>query len=155
MDIAYNLQSAVDSKHKLLVTMEVVNDITDQSQLSPMTLQINKMLEKSDGRVILADTGYYNAKQKKDCIDNGNILYLKAQKAKSADGNSMYSKDNFQYQKETDTYLCPQGNELPYVENTSKNGLKYKRYIGGEIYLSCPVFGTCTKAKSGRNIQRW
>src|SRR5699024_12587719 len=47
------------------------------------------------------------------------------------------------------------GRELPYVERSSKNGLKYKRYIGGEICFSCPVYGLCTKAKSGRNIQRW
>lgn len=32
--------------------------------------------------------------------------------------------------------------------------LKYKRYIGGEVCLSCPVYGLCTKSKNGRNIQR-
>lgn len=155
IDVAYNMQSAVDNKHKLIVTLDVVNDINDQSQLYPMTSQINKILSKSKDRVFLADTGYYNAKEIKDCLDDENTLYLKPQKAKSVSGDSTYSKDNFRYQKETDTYFCPQGQELHYAENTSKNGLKYKRYIGGEVCLSCPVYGLCTKAKSGRNIQRW
>lgn len=35
------------------------------------------------------------------------------------------------------------------MENTSKNGLKYKRYIGGDVCLACPVYGLCTKAKGG------
>ncbi|WP_051681451.1 transposase [Virgibacillus alimentarius] len=145
----------VDSKHKIIVTLDVVNDVNDQSQLSPMTSQVNEILSKNKNRAIVADTGYYNAKEIKDCLDDGNTLYLKPQKVKSVSGNSAYSKDNFCYQKETDTYLCPQGRELPYMEKSSKNGLKYKRYIGGEICLSCPVYGLCTKAKSERNIQRW
>lgn len=33
--------------------------------------------------------------------------------------------------------------------------MKYKRYKGGDICLSCPVYNLCTKAKTGRNIQRW
>lgn len=155
IEIAYNMQSAVDDKHKLIIALDVVNDTTDQSQLFPMTTLINSVLSKNIDRIILADTGYYNAEQIKNCMDDGNSLYLKPQRAKSANGNSAYSKDQFQYQKETDTYLCPQGNELPFMENTSKNGLKYKKYIGGEICLSCPAYGICTKAKKGRSIQRW
>ena len=155
IDVAYNMQSAVDSKHKLLITLDVVNDINDQSQLTPMVSQTNEILSKHHKRVFIADTGYYNGVEIKRCIDNKNILYLKPQKKKSVSGDNDYSKDNFIYQKETDTYLCPQGQEIPYKENSSKNGLKYKRYIGGDVCLSCPVYGVCTKAKRGRNIQRW
>jgi len=155
IDVAYNMQSAVDSKHKLIVTLDVVNDVNDQSQLSPMTFRVNEILSKHKDRVIVADTGYYNAKEIKNCLDDGNTLYLKPQKIKSVSGDPAYSKENFQYQKETDTYLCPEGKEIPYTENTSKNGLKYKKYIGGKICLSCPVYGLCTKAKKGRSIQRW
>lgn len=113
IDIAYNMQSAVDSKHRFIVALNVVNDITDQSQLFPMTTLINNILSLSTERIILADTGYYNAEQIKKCIDNDNSLYLKPQRAKSANGNPEYSKNQFQYQKETDTYLCPKGKELP------------------------------------------
>src|SRR5699024_876239 len=88
-------------------------------------------------------------------LEDENNLYLKPQKSKSVSNNATYSKDNFHYQKETDTYLCPEGQELPYMENTSKNGLKYKKYIGGEVCLSCPLYQICTKAKRGRSIQRW
>ncbi|WP_462420596.1 IS1182 family transposase [Salinicoccus sp. Marseille-QA3877] len=155
IDVAYNMQSSVDNKHKLIITLDVVNDVNDQSQLTPMVSETNEILSKNKKRVILADTGYYNAKEIKDCLVEGNTLYLKPQKKKSVSGDSDYSKDKFQYQKETDTYLCPQGQTLPFEENTSKNGLKYKKYIGGDVCLSCPVYGVCTKAKRGRNIQRW
>lgn len=155
IDVAYNMQSSVDSKHKFIITLDVVNKTNDQSQLSPMIFQTNDLLLKRKDRIFVADTGYYNGDEIKKCLDNKNTLYLKLQKKKSVTGGPIYSKDNFIYDKETDTYLCPQGQCIPYRENFSKNGMKYKRYIGGEICLSCPVYGLCTKAKRGRNIQRW
>lgn len=155
IDVAYNMQSSVDNKNKLIVTLNVVNDINDQSQLFSMVSETNKILSRNEDRVILADTGYYNAKEIKNCLDDGNNLYLKPQKSKKISNDATYSKDNFHYQKETDTYLCPEGQELPYMENTSKNGLKYKKYIGGKVCLSCPLYQICTKAKRGRSIQRW
>jgi hypothetical protein len=69
IDVAYNMQSVVDGKHKLIVTLDVVNDENDQSQLSPMTFQINEILSKHKGRVFVADTGYNNAKEIKNCLD--------------------------------------------------------------------------------------
>lgn len=34
--VGYNVQLAVDEKHKLIVTHEVTNAVTDQEQLAPM-----------------------------------------------------------------------------------------------------------------------
>ena len=82
IDVAYNMQSAVDSKHKLLIILDVVNDINDQSQLTPMVSQTNEILSKHHKRVFIADAGYYNGVEIKKCIDNKNTLYLKPQKKK-------------------------------------------------------------------------
>ncbi|WP_217697394.1 hypothetical protein [Virgibacillus dokdonensis] len=30
IDVAYNMQSSVDNKHKLIVTLDVVNDVNDR-----------------------------------------------------------------------------------------------------------------------------
>src|SRR5690625_204394 len=51
IDVAYNMQSAVDSKHKLIVTLDVVNDVNDQSQLSPMTFRVNENLHKHKDKI--------------------------------------------------------------------------------------------------------
>ena len=80
IDVAYNMQSSVDNKNKLIVTLNVVNDVNDQSQLFHMVSETNNILLRNEDRVILADTGYYNAKEIKDCLDDGNNLYLKPQK---------------------------------------------------------------------------
>lgn len=107
IDVAYNMQSSIDNKHKLIVTLDVVNDANVQSQLTHMVSETNVILSKNKNRVIVADTGYYSGKEIKDCLDDGNTLYPKPYK-KSVSGSSTYSKGNFQYQKETDTCLCSQ-----------------------------------------------
>lgn len=50
IDVAYNRQSAVDSKNKLLLTVDVANDSNDQSQLTSMVAQTNNLLSKSINR---------------------------------------------------------------------------------------------------------
>ena len=51
-------------------------------------------------------------------------------------------------------YICPEGKDLPFFENTSKNGLKYRKFKCTECQ-NCLKKQLCTTAGSGRNIQRW
>lgn len=39
--VAYNVQTAVDSKHHLIVAQDVTNDVTDRDQLSRMAVEAN------------------------------------------------------------------------------------------------------------------
>ncbi|MDO9333490.1 MAG: transposase [Dehalococcoidales bacterium] len=68
-----------------------------------------------------------------------------------------YFKDNFIFDSETDSYICPQGQRLPF------RGLRRSKLPGsGSFRLyrasrtacrSCPAFGICTKDKhTGRAL---
>jgi len=56
--VGYNVQTAVDAKHHLIVTHEVTNKGTDRSQLSSMGQQTQQALE-TEKITALADRGYY------------------------------------------------------------------------------------------------
>ena len=57
MDFAgYNVQIAVDDKHKLIVASEVVNDGNDTGQLHPMATAAKEELGVAT-LTVLADTG--------------------------------------------------------------------------------------------------
>ena len=58
------------------------------------------------------------------------------------------------YDKEDDKYICPAGNQLSFIENTSKNGMKYKPYKCFDCN-SCKYRKACTSSVSGRTVQRW
>ena len=44
IQISYNIQFAVDAKHKLIVDHEVTNSVTDLGQLSPLALRAKELL---------------------------------------------------------------------------------------------------------------
>ena len=58
-EVCFNMQAAVDSKHKLFVDYEVVNDVNDQGQLSNMVSKAKEVFTEEE-MTVLADTGYYN-----------------------------------------------------------------------------------------------
>src|SRR5438067_1020294 len=62
----YNVQIAVDDKHKLIVASEVVNDGNDTGQLHAMAAAAKLALGAETLRAV-ADVGYYNGETLKAC----------------------------------------------------------------------------------------
>ena len=110
-------------------------------------------IEKEEPTV-LADTGYYNGIEIKNCIDDKMKVYIKKARANNSTKNNEFRKEKFTYDKEQDIYIYPAGNSLSFFENTSKNGIKYRRYKSLDCDSS-KYQDDCTSAKKGRTIQRW
>lgn len=62
MEVCYNMQTVVDSKNKLIIGCDVVNDVNDQGQLGNMVNKSEEILGVKPEEV-LADTGYYKGKK--------------------------------------------------------------------------------------------
>ena len=68
---------------------------------------------------------------------------------------SPYHKDNFVYTIETDSYTCPEGQSLQFMEIRRLAAKKEVSVYGGlgKICRYCPAFGTCTKNRyRGREL---
>ena len=76
-----------------------------------------------DEMVAIADTGYYNTLEIKNCVDADIAVYIVKGKSNNQTQDSRYRKDKFTYDLERDVYTCPEWNHLFFYENTSKNGL--------------------------------
>lgn len=153
LDICYNVQSVVDSANHFVVDISTTNDINDQNQLFNMAKDAKELLAV-ESTVVLADTGYYNGTEIKNCVDNNMTVYIKKAKANSATHNDEFRKEKFSYIESDDCYLCPGGKKLYFFENTSNNGLKYRKYKCNEC-ASCKYREQCTRSKTGRTLQRW
>lgn len=68
----YNVQLAVDSKHKLIVCSDVVNDGNDTQQLAPMAIKAKETLEV-EHLIVDADTGYDDREPIKAGVDAGTL----------------------------------------------------------------------------------
>lgn len=61
IEVAYNVQTAVDEKNKLIIHYDVTND-NDRKALHEVSLETKNVLGK-EVIAVLADKGYHNAEQ--------------------------------------------------------------------------------------------
>jgi len=153
LDICYNVQSVVDAKNHFVIDISTTNDINDQNQLYVMAKDATDLLESEECTVI-ADTGYYNATEIKNCVDDGMTILIKKAKANNSTKDNEFRKDKFKYDAEKDIYICPAGQQLEFFENTSKNGMKYRKYKCSSC-SNCKFKNNCTSSQNGRTLQRW
>jgi len=163
VEVAYNLQSAVDDKHNLIVDYDITNT-TDFSALAPMSKKAQAALELTEDVTLtaLADKGYYSGKQIAEC-HNSNIETLVSPKSKgSKSKDQRVSKDKFKYDKKSDTYCCPKGNALVRQGKVynRKDGIPFMRYVASyKECKDCPwldicVSKGCKDLKRGRMLNR-
>jgi len=163
VQMAYNLQSAVDDKHNLIADFEVTNQ-NDFSALAPVAIKAKGSLNLTieDELTALADKGYYSGKQIDDCSKN-NIQTLVSPKSKGSKAKDpRVSKDKFNYNKNNDAYTCPKGIQLNRQGKVykRKDGVEFTRYVANwSKCQTCPwvdicVSPSCQKAKRGRMINR-
>lgn len=79
VDVCYNVQIAVDDLHNLVVDCEVGNNPSDHGQLSKMGKQAKEILEVEQLEV-LAEKGYYPAKDLKECDAAGLTTHMAKQR---------------------------------------------------------------------------
>ncbi len=151
----YNVQSAVDSKNKLIIDFKVTKNPSDQGQLAKMSIRAKEILEV-DKLEVLADKGYYKGTDIVNCVDNNITPYVSKQTISNSTGDTNFYPDKFKYNKEKDEYICPRGQSLKYSRNsTAGNKEKYRVYSNFNACSICEYKDKCTTAKRGREINRW
>jgi transposase len=104
---AYNVQTAVDAEHALIVAHAVALEAGDNVQLQPMAEAAKKALGTESLRVV-ADAGYANGEQAARCEASGILPHVPVKRAvNNQGGGTLFGREQFLYRPETDTYLCP------------------------------------------------
>lgn len=109
---AYNVQSAVDAKHGVIVAHAVTEEATDNRSLQPMAEAAREALGAETLRVV-ADAGYSNGAQVEALEQQGIEAHLPVNRSINNHGDGEYfDRRAFQYEPETDRYRCPAGQWL-------------------------------------------
>jgi hypothetical protein len=155
----YNVQIAVDDKHKLIVASEVVQDGNDTGQLHAMAKAAKQELGVAS-LTVLADTGYYNGHELKACEEDGIVAYVPpAKRTARLEAQGRMSHEAFAYDAEKDVYRCPAGRLLTPSEGRKINtgGRSEIRYTSRKADCDgCPLRARCLSAKTPtRTVCRW
>lgn len=160
INVGYNIQASSDAKHKLLVEYDT-GDVNDSHALTPMALQTKEILGVESMKV-LADKGYHTGEELGQCQMHGIITYV-SPKAPSAKDTGLYPITSFVYDKEQDSYTCPQGKTMRtngtwHWHSDKRKGkqgaYRFQRYNTPKC-KTCTGRHLCTQSKSnGRDIDR-
>ena len=151
---AYNVQTAIDAGHALILAHEVSTEANDQTRLQPMAEAVREALGPDPSSInILADAGYFNGKQVSACETAGMIPHIPAKRGVNSHGDgALLDRTAFAYQRETDTYLCPAGQTLRRKQLQRKdNAVIYEGQPA--ICGACAIRSTCT-VSSKRSVSR-
>jgi transposase len=155
----YNVQIAVDAKHKLIATSEVVNDGNDTGQLYEVAEAAKEALGVETLKAV-ADTGYYNGATLKECEEGGIVAYVPPPKRTGGlEEQGRFTHEAFGYDAEADVYRCPAGAALKPMNGvkTSPAGRQDIRYVSlKSVCKACHLRERCLGPKSDkRTIYRW
>jgi transposase len=155
----YNVQIAVDEKHKLIVASEVVNDGNDTGQLHVMAVAAKENLGVSTLQAT-ADVGYYNGETLRSCEADGIVAYVpEADKNNRLTKQGRFTLNDFVYDAKRKLYRCPAAAELRPMESRKQDagGKWHVRYVALRSDCgACPLRSRCLTDKARRReIYRW
>lgn len=154
-EVCYNAQIAVDAKHKLIVAEDVINQASDRYSLAPMARQAKEALGAEQLNVV-ADPGYTNGQQVKECAEAGIVPYVGEPNTSANKKLGLFTKSDFVYDSGTDTYHCPAGETLTFrfegIDRARRG--RRARYYRTDVCTQCALKSKCTRNEQWRRISR-
>ena len=150
--VGYNVQSAVDSEHHLIIAHEVTNVGSDRSQLANVAKQAKETLQ-AEALDVVADRGYYNGDEIRACEQASIDAYLPKPKTSPNKAKGLFDRSAFTYIDDNDEYECPAGERLTHRTTTNDRGKAIKRYWTSAC-SSCAIKKQCTTGNE-RRVSRW
>jgi transposase len=140
--VAYNAQIAVDAKHDLIAAFDLTNEGNDLQQLHPVAQQ-GKAAVAADRLTVVADTGYSNGEHGKLCEQAGITAIVPRAERVNPKGEQFFSRDQFSYDRENDSWNCPAGEVLKLFKTSLT---KQKKEYRTQACPTCPLKSQCTDA---------
>jgi transposase len=138
---AYNVQTAVDAEHALIVTHAVVPDAADNRQLEPMAEAAKRALGVERLNIV-ADTGYSNGEQAARCEQAGLIPHGAC--ATLGQCRRPAGPQRFRYDTDNDCFVCPEGKTLKRMQLSRKDRAVYYGAQAADC-AACPQKPQCTQ----------
>lgn len=159
-EVAYNIQTTVDEKNKLILDYKVTN--TNDSKAMGGMLRRAQVILNTNNFTALYDKGYHSGSELKTAIECGIEVMVAIPDVSSASmaPDAAYNVSEFIYDAHTHSYTCPQQHTLTtnghwYKKDRNAPGRKRNAPIMVQHFKTtackqCPVINRCTKNTRGR-----
>jgi len=158
-EVAYNVQTTVDAKNNIPFDYKVTNQ-NDSKAMGNM-VQRAKSILRTNEFTVLYDKGFHTGSELKTAQDLGieTIVAVPGVPSTSQAPNHDYNYEHFIYDKESDTYTCPQGQVLRtngswYKQRSGCGSISWFKQYKTKACRKCPARSHCTRSEKERLIQR-
>ena len=151
--VSYNVQIAVDCKHKLIVEQEVCTQVGDLGLLAKTAEPAREILGIDEIDVV-ADRGYFKIEDIEACENAGLVAYVAKPQRGPAVREGFFAKDMFRYDAGKDQYICPGGAHLEPRYRRKLRETTLIDYCNRAACKACSLKGECT-GSSFRQITRY
>lgn len=141
--VGYNVQLAVDAKHKLIVEQQVSSQVLDMGLLTQTMTPARAILEVATIDVV-ADKGYFKIEDIVACEAAGIVPHVPRPQRGSSVRDGFFRKDEFRYDPEQDAYICPAGQVLATRYESRLRDLRKTDYANRAACASCSIRARCT-----------
>jgi len=150
--VGYNVQTAVDAKHHLIVAHEVTNVGIDRDQLSAMA-KLARAAMGVEEITAIADRGYFKGEEILACREAGITAIVPKTMTSGAKAEGRFDKADFIYDAATNEFQCPAGQRLIWRFSGIEKGMTMSRYWSSNC-PRCPIKEKCTPSDY-RRVSRW
>jgi transposase/IS5 family transposase len=141
--VGYNIQVAVDTKHKLIVEQQVTNQVVDMGLLTETATPAKEVLGV-DTIAVVADKGYFKIEDIEACEEAGIVPYVPRPQRGPSVKAGLFRKDEFTYDGAGDHYVCPGAQRLLPYSDSLLRGLKKTNYVNKLACDDCAIRSRCT-----------
>jgi len=150
--VGYNVQSAVDTKHHLIIAHEVTNVGHDRAALY-RTAMLAKEVIGCDKLDVVADRGYYSGTEIYNCEQNKITTYLPKVQTSGNMAKGLFGKRDFRWIAKDNEFECPAGERLIWRFETQEAGKTINKYWSSSC-PRCAIKDQCTTGVN-RRVARW
>jgi transposase len=144
--VGYNIQVAVDAKHKLIVEQQVTNQVVDMGQLTRTAAPAKDVLGVETIAVV-ADKGYFKIEDIEACEKAGIEPYVPRPQRGPSVKAGLFRKDEFSYDAASDSFVCPAGQRLHPYSSSFLRGLSKTNYTNKPACDDCVIRSLCTNGR--------
>ena len=151
-DLAYQVHRAVDGRTEVITATETTPGDINEAHKMISLIENHRLNTGINVETVVADSKYGTIQNYLDCHDRGIEAHIPDLRELAAE-RDIYPEERFDYDRDSDTYLCPAGNRLkPKSLHLRRQSRDYA--APRKTCAECSLREQCTRNKSGRTVNR-
>jgi len=149
--LSYKVDTSVDLETGVIVSAGAgLANVSDQADFLERVDEATEALKERglEPLVIVADKGHESGENLIGLEERGLVGLISSRNQYS--GKPGFRREDFKYDSETDTLICPAGQRLVKMASKARKAHHYRS--SGSVCRACPNFGICTRSKNGRSV---